>query len=135
MRNQKMNKNELNNLRFYIAEKKRLIEELNNLKCNIKDGYSSIDFTYTGGGKVSDDGILNIVLHNIKYEKLINKRINKLNKIILKMYAIIDKIDDPKVKSIVELRAIQGKKWEEIGDIVGYELSSCVKIYNKFIEN
>ena len=47
---------------------------------------------------------------------------------------IINKIKDPEFKSIVELRSIYGKTWEQIGEEVHMDSSWVRKKYIKFIE-
>ena len=53
----------------------------------------------------------------------------------IKLYKIIDKIDNQELKAIVELRAIKGLTWEQIGEAVHLERTTVAKKYANFIND
>lgn len=132
-----MLKNELNNLRYYIAEKERLNKEIASFKEKISDGYQSPEFGVDAikpKNKINDQTI-SVVKNNIKYQALIEKRAKKLEVIILKLYKLINKIENQEIKAIVELRNIKGLTWREIGEEINLEESTCRKKYNNYINS
>ena len=131
-------KKELNNLKYYIEERTRLLKEVDNYLSMLSDGYRSQDFTNgipAKGKAMHDDTTLKIIWHNERIQKEIKKRVKKIEIIIIKLYKIIDKIDNQELKNIVELRAIKGLTWEQIGEEVHMEKTTAFKKYKTFIEN
>lgn len=128
-------KKELENLRYYISEKERLMKEIDNYNEMFTTGYKSQDFTTPKGTGSENDIILKVIFKNERVRKEIEKRLKKIEIIIIKLYKIINKIDDPELKSIVELRAIKGLTWEQVGEEVHMDGSGARKKYINFIEN
>lgn len=128
-------KKELENLRYYISEKERLMKEIDNYNEMFTTGYRSQDFTTPKGTGGENDIILKVVFKNERVRKEIEKRLKKIEIIIIKLYKIINKIDDPELKSIVELRAIKGLTWEQVGEEIHRDPSNTRKKYINFIEN
>lgn len=127
-------KKELENLRYYIAEKERLMKEVDNYNEMFTTGYKSQDFTTPKGTGSENDIILKVIFKNERVRKEIEKRLKKIEIIIIKLYKIINKIDDPELKSIVELRAIKGLTWEQVGEEVHMDRSWVSRKYKEFIE-
>lgn len=130
-------KKELNNLKYYIEERIRLLKEVDNYLSMLSDGYRSQDFTDeipSKGKKMHEDTTLKIIWHNARIQKEIQKRVKRVEMIIIKLYKIIDKIDNQELKAIVELRAIKGLTWEQIGEEVHLDKSVAYRKYKAFIE-
>ena len=129
-------KKDLINLRYYIDEKNRIEKEIENCTDRMKLGFKSSSIILTNGnsnGRVSP--VEEAYIYNEKLYKVLKKRLNKLNIIIIKLYKIIDKITNEELKTIVELRVIYGKKFDDIGELLHQEQSTIRKKYNAFINS
>ena len=130
-----ISKKDLEKLKYYIQERERLEREITKYSDSISDGYSSITYGEIRSHYSNSDAIYDLIIHNDKLKKQIIKRQKKLTVIIYKLMQIINKIKDPELKSIVELRSIYGKTWEQIGEEVHMDSSYARRKYIKFIEN
>lgn len=130
-----ISKKDLEKLKYYIQERERFEKEIAKYSDSISDGYSSITYGEIRSHHSNPDAIYDLIIHNDKLKKQIIKRQKKLTVIIYKLMQIINKIKDPELKSIVELRSIYGKTWEQIGEEVHMEQSTARKKYAKFIDN
>lgn len=73
----------------------------------------------------------------LKKEKLLeklNKRIERYTEELIRIEDIIDKIDDPEIRSIARMRFIQNMKWEYIGEKIHLERTTCSKKLRKYLE-
>lgn len=131
----KILKKDLNNLKYYITEKERLLKEIEKYNDQIDYGYKSLSYDEVYSKSVNKDTTLNIVIHNDKVLKILKKREKSLEVIIIKLENIIKKIEDPELRNIVELRAVYGRTWEQIGEEVHMEQSTARKKYTAFVEN
>ncbi|MBR1453599.1 MAG: hypothetical protein IJ593_03030 [Lachnospiraceae bacterium] len=134
----KISRKELDNLKYYIDERKRLLKEIDNYLSMLSDGYKSQDFTtlIPAHGKSNyDNATLKIIMHNEKIQNEIKKRVRKVENIIIKLYKFINKIDNLELKTIVELRAIKGLTWEQIGEEMHIDTSGARKKYIAFIDS
>lgn len=130
-----ISKKDLEKLKYYIQERERLEKEIAKYSDSISDGYSSITYGEIRPHYANPDAIYDLIIHNDKLKKQIIKRQKKLTVIIYKLMQIINKIKDPELKSIVELRSIYGKTWEQIGEEVHMEKTTAYKKYKSFIES
>lgn len=129
-----ISKKDLEKLKYYIQERERLEREITKYSDSISDGYSSITYGEIRSHYANPDAIYDLIIHNDKLKKQIIKRQKKLTVIIYKLMRIINKIKDPELKSIVELRSIYGKTWEQIGEEVHMDKSVAFRKYKSFIE-
>lgn len=67
-------------------------------------------------------------------EKL-NQKIEKYTEELIRIEGIIDTIDDIEVKAIARMRFIQNMKWEDIGEQVHLERTTCSKKLRKYIDS
>ena len=90
-------------------------------------------------GMPHGSGISNpIVSYVIKKEELIerlNQKIAKYTEELVRIENIIDKIEDVEVRSIARMRFVQCMNWEEIGDRVHLERTTCAKKLKRYIKN
>ena len=129
-------KKDIDFLRYYIDEKERLTKEIDIYNNMLSTGYKSPGFEEVKDKTVaSDDAMVKLVSKNMRIQKEIEKRLKKVEIIIIKSYKIINKIIDPELKTIVELRAIKGLTWEQIGEEVHFAGSYVRRLYKDFIEN
>ena len=131
----KVLKRDLNNLKFYIAEKERLLKEIEAYNGQIDYGYKSLSYDEVYAKSVSKDTTINLVIHNERVMKILKKREKYLSVVIIKLENIIKKIENPEIRSIVELRAVYGKTWEQIGEEMHMERTTVAKKYKVFIDN
>lgn len=74
----------------------------------------------------------------LKKEKLIeklNSKIEKYTEELIRIEDIIDTIDDEEVRAIARMRFVQCLKWEEIGEKVHLERTTCAKKLKKYIKS
>ena len=126
----------LDDLRFYIYEKQRLEKEIDLLSSKISYGVSSPSLEDKGTKPPSSDNAIYILVEkNIRIQNLLKKRYAEVVKIIESMYKIINSIEDIELKQIVELRAIKGMTFEEIGEELHYSKTAIYNKYTYFINN
>lgn len=84
-------------------------------------------------------GISNpIEAYFIKKEALIeklNQKIAKYTDELIRIEDILDRIEDEEVRTIARMRFIQCLKWEEIGERVHLERTTCSKKLRKYIDS
>ena len=74
----------------------------------------------------------------LKKERLIeklNQKIEKYTDELIRIEGIIDTIDDPEIRAIARLRFIQNMKWEDIGEKMYLERTTCSKKLRKYIDS
>ena len=84
-------------------------------------------------------GISNpVVEYVIKKEELIkklNQKIEKYTEELIRVEDIIDRIDDIEVRAIARMRFIQNMRWEDIGEKIHLERTTCSKKLRKYINS
>lgn len=90
-------------------------------------------------GMPHGSGVSNpIVSYVLKKEELIgrlNQKIARYTEELIRIENIIDGIDDYEVRTIARMRFVQCLKWEEIGEKVHLERTSCYKKLKKYINS
>lgn len=79
-----------------------------------------------------------IVSYVLKKEALIeklNQKIERYTEELIRIEDIIDRIDDIELRVIARMRFIQNMKWEDIGEKVHLERTTCSKKLRKYIDN
>ena len=74
----------------------------------------------------------------LKKERLIeklNQKIEKYTDELIRIEGIIDTIDDPEIRAIARMRFIQNMKWEDIGEKMYLERTTCSKKLRKYIDS
>lgn len=67
-------------------------------------------------------------------EKL-NQKIEKYTDELIRIESVIDRIDDIEVRAIARMRFIQNMKWEDIGEKMYLERTTCSKKLRKYIDS
>ena len=67
-------------------------------------------------------------------EKL-NQKIEKYTDELIRIEGVIDRIDDIEVRAIARMRFIQNMKWEDIGEKMYLERTTCSKKLRKYIDS
>lgn len=67
-------------------------------------------------------------------EKL-NQKIVKYTDELIRIESIIDRIDDPEIRTIARMRFILTMKWEDIGEKIHLERTTCSKKLRNYIKS
>ena len=119
----------LNKLYYFKIEIEELKEEIKNLA----EISSPIITGMPGSNKVSNPP----EQYFMKKQRLIEKLNRKLERYIDEIDIVenvIDRIEDAEVRTIARMRFIKNLKWEEIGNLTGYDRSVCYKKLNKYLK-
>lgn len=74
----------------------------------------------------------------LKKEALIerlNQKIEKYTDELIRIEGVIERIDDPEIRAIARMRFIQNMKWEDIGEKMYLERTTCSKKLRKYIDS
>ena len=74
----------------------------------------------------------------LKKEKLLEKlnaKIEKYTEELIRIEDIIDTIEDEEVRAIARMRFIKNMKWEDIGEEIHLERTTCSKKLRKYLES
>lgn len=74
----------------------------------------------------------------LKKEKLLeklNQKIERYTDELIRIEDIIDRIDDPEMRTIARMRFIQNMKWEDIGEKIHLERTTCSKKLRKYLKS
>ena len=77
-------------------------------------------------------------MYLLKKEALIeklNQKVEKYTDELARIEGIIDRIDDVEIRAIARMRFIQNMKWEDIGEGVHLERTTCSKKLRKYINS
>lgn len=120
----------LNKLYYLKIDIENIKEEIANLPI-----ISSPQIT----GMPHGTGISNpTVSYVIKKEELLQKlnlKIENYTEELMRVENILDRISDPEIRAIARMRFIQNMKWEDIGDKVHLERTTCSKKLRNYIKN
>jgi hypothetical protein len=111
--------------------------DIENIKDEIKNlpTISSSQLT----GMPHGTGVSNpIEAYLLKKEALIEKlnlKIEKYTEELIRIEEVIERIDDPEVRAIARMRFIQNMKWEDIGEKMYLERTTCSKKLRKYINS
>ena len=74
----------------------------------------------------------------LKKEKLLEKlntKVEKYTEELIRIEDIIDRIEDPETRAIARMRFIKNMKWEDIGEKIHLERTTCSKKLRKCLES
>ena len=90
-------------------------------------------------GMPHGSGISNpVVSYVIKKEELIeklNQKIARYTEELARIESVIDRIDDVEIRAIARMRFVLCLTWEEIGEKVHSDRTTCSKKLRKYIDN
>lgn len=69
----------------------------------------------------------------MEVDKVIKGKISEIRMTIADIEQFILNIDDSEMRQIIEYRCVQCKKWEDIGDILGYDRTTVSKKYDAYL--
>jgi hypothetical protein len=120
----------LNKLYYLKIDIENIKEEIRNIPT-----ISSPQIT----GMPHGTGVSNpIEKYYLKKEELLeklNRKIERYTEELIRIEDIIDKIDDDEVRAIARMRFVLCLKWEDIGDKIHLERTTCSKKLKKYIKN
>lgn len=67
-------------------------------------------------------------------ERVLEDKLSQMVAEEQRLRGIIEQIDDPKIKTMADMRFVQNKTWEEIGQATNYDRTSCAKILKKYFK-
>ena len=120
----------LNKLYYLKIDIENIKEEINTL--------STINSPQLTGMPHGSDISNPIESYFLKKEKLmekLNQKIEKYTDELLRIEGIIDTIEDIEIRTIARMRFIQHMKWEDIGEKMYLERTTCSKKLRKYIES
>jgi hypothetical protein len=120
----------LNKLYYIKIDIENIKEEIKNLPT-----ISSPQITGMPHGTDVSNPIENYFLKKEKLIEKLNQKIEKYTDELIRIEGIIDTIDDPEIRAIARMRFIQNMKWEDIGEKMYLERTTCSKKLRKYIES
>ena len=96
---------------------------------------SSSQLTGMPHGSGVSNPVLSYVLKKEELIEKLNQKIAKYTEELVRIEGIIDKIDDEEVRAIARMRFVLCLKWEDIGERVHLERTTCAKKLKKYIKD
>ena len=121
----------LNRLFYLRLDIENIKEEIRNIQTVNSPNISGMP---SGSGTTSDH-VFSYVLKKEALVERLNKKIEKYTEELVRIENIIDKIDDIEVRTIARMRFVQCLKWEDIGDRMHMDRTTCAKKLNKHIKS
>ena len=120
----------LNKLYYLKIDIENIREEIKSLPT-----ISSPQLTGMPHGTGISNPIVNYVLKKEELIEKLNQKIEKYTEELIRIEGIIEQIDDAEVRAIARMRFIQNMKWEDIGEKIHLERTTCSKKLRKYINN
>ena len=120
----------LNKLYYLKIDIENIKKEIDNIPT-----MSSSQLTGMPHGSGVSNPVLSYVLKKEELTEKLNQKIAKYTDELVRIEGIIDGIDDEEVRAIARMRFVLCLKWEEIGERVHLERTTCAKKLKKYINN
>lgn len=120
----------LNKLYYLKIDIENIKEEINSLPT-----ISSPQLTGMPHGTGISNPTVNYVIKKEELLQKLNQKIERYTEELLRVEAIIDRIDDPETRAIARMRFIQNMRWEDIGAKMHLERTTCSKKLRKYIKS
>ena len=120
----------LNKLYYLKIDIENIKKEIDNIPT-----MSSSQLTGMPHGSGVSNPVLSYVLKKEELIEKLNQKIAKYTEELVRIEGIIDKIDDEEVRAIARMRFVLCLKWEEIGERVHLERTTCAKKLKKYIKD
>lgn len=110
--------------------------DIENIKAEIRSlpTISSPEITGMPHGTGISNPVLSYVLKKEALTEKLNQKIEKYAYELARIEGIIERIDDIEVRTIARMRFILCMKWEDIGEKIHLERTTCSKKLRKYIE-
>ena len=111
--------------------------DIENLKTEIENlpTISSPQLTGMPHGTGISNPVVEYVIKKEELIKKLNQKIEKYTEELIRIEGIIDGIDDIEVRAIARMRFIQNMRWEDIGEKIHLERTTCSKKLRKYINS
>lgn len=111
--------------------------EIENIQNEIKSLpiISSPQYTGMPQGTGVSNPIENYYLKREKLLEKLNNKIEKYTEELIRIEGIIDKIEDIEIRAIARMRFINNMRWEDIGEELHLERTTCSKKLRKYINS
>ena len=120
----------LNKLYYLKIDIENIKKEIDNIPT-----MSSSQLTGMPHGSGVSNPVLSYVLKKEELIEKLNQKIAKYTEELVRIEGIIDKIDDEEVRAIARMRFVLCLKWEDIGERVHLERTTCAKKLKKYIKD
>lgn len=110
--------------------------DIENIKDEIKSlpTISSPSMSGMPHGSGISTPIVNYVLKKEALIEKLNQKVEKYTDELVRIEDIIDRIDDPETRAIARMRFIQNMRWEDIGEKIHLERTTCSKKLRKYLK-
>lgn len=122
--------NKLNKLYYIKLDIESIKEEIMSLPIINSQQITGLPHGSGGGSPIES-----YCLRKEKLLEKLNQRIERYSEELVKIEDIIDRIDDIEVKAIARMRFILNMRWEDIGEKVHLERTTCSKKLRKHLES
>jgi len=109
------------------------ISQKENLKCQamkITASYSDSKVSSTKQKSPMENAIVRMVM----LEQEINRDIDILYSLKTEIELLVLEIEDPLYRAIINQRYIKNKSWEEIAEVLGYQVRWVLKLHNRALK-
>ena len=112
----------LNKLYYIKQDIENIREEIKNLS-----EISGMSMSGMPKSNMVGDPVFNLILKKEKLIEKLNKKIEKYLDELIRVENIIDEIEDIEIRTMARMRFIQNMKWEDIGNKLNYDRTTCSK--------
>ena len=111
--------------------------DIENIKKEIENipTISSPQITGMPHGSGVGNPVVSYVLKKEELVERLNQKIARYTEELVRIENIIDKIDDAEIRAMARMRFVLCLTWEEIGERVHLERTTCAKKLNKYIKS
>ena len=133
----------LNKLYYLRLEIESIRREIANIEQEIKSLSTISSPQLTGmphGTGISNPTVNYVLKKEALTEKLKERQKTLTDKLIkcesekIRIEGILDQIEDPEIRAIARMRFIQNMKWEDIGEKMYLERTTCSKKLRRYLE-
>lgn len=129
-----MNKSQLKNYINLRKEVNQIEERLKEYEFKIGSVKSQIITGLPSAHGSTQNSNEAVVLSFVDLEREYIHKLAKLNTEIMQIETAISLLNDSAERQVMRARYIEGKKWEEICDIIGYSWSQTLRIHARALE-
>ena len=120
----------LNKLYYLKIDIESIQEEIRSLPM-----ISSPQITGMPRGSGISEPVVSYVLKKEELVEKLNQKIAKYTEELVRIENIIETIDDAEVRAIARMRFVQCMTWEDIGNKIHLERTTCAKKLKKYIKS
>ena len=120
----------LNKLYYLKLDIENIKDEIKNLPI-----ISSPSMTGMPHGTDISSPVMSYVLKKEALIEKLNQRIARYTEELIRIENVIDRIDDVEIKAIARMRFIQNMRWEDIGEKIHLERTTCSKKLRKYLKS